>query len=280
MGKEDTDDKPVVLTPHELFCTDFLSKISLICAVLFTIMLMVFINLLSNNSVIPGIVLTVTYTELIVLIFIVLGLIASVFLIIPVVFQMLIYIFEDLPDKKIPIKRGVNRIVLGLSLISIIILMLVLPGIADSNSTGYLLLFFSSLLIDMLCMILKLKINEKIKQKALIPLVIFSGLLVSPVNASIMTLFVIMLTKVLVMFTINFITQFQVVEEGRKKNVFILAFVIILSLHAILLYFLFRDQVNHYIINNGGALVNQLYACMNKIVTENPLKLAKIFSTK
>lgn len=270
------DDKKVTLTPYETYCTDFLSKISLICMFAFIVMVMVFIFLLSKNTLDPETALTLTYPEFIFMIFICLSLIASTFLIIPVIFQMMIYMVEDLPDNKIPVKRGVNRFILGLSIFTLIILCMVLPAIYQSNQVWQLLLFIVSLLFDIASTIIKLVYKPDLSFNILVPVVMISSIFVLFANHDPITVLIIFLTKIAILFSMNFISQFKSVEDGKKKNIMVLSMTIIVSLNCIVLYFIFKDSVNDYISSTGTALVNQFYGFISKLLTENPLKLAKL----
>ncbi|KRH94935.1 putative transporter [Pseudoloma neurophilia] len=289
MSKDEKEQ--ITLTPYEQYCTDFLAKISLICLFIFITLLLVMLLLFSYNTVSTTTLMSLSYYEFISMIFIILSILSSIFLIIPVIFQMIIFMIEDTPDKKIPIKRGINRIILGLSLFTLIFLCFILPGILSFNSPISIILFLLSLIIDTLSIKLRLKYN--LSFKIIISLIILSTILLFSsfifIPFSLQSLFIIPLSKIGILFMIHFIHQFkhnsylvssdkneEDTSQGKKRNVLILSFVLLISLHCIILYSMFNTAINQYILNNGESLVNQLYFFGHKMLTENPLKLIKL----
>lgn len=277
MGKDKDEDKPIELTPEETFQTDFLSKISLVVTVITTVMSLIFINLLSNGNLAEAANVTASYSQILSMIFIFIAIVGAAFLIVPVVFNMFIYIFEDMPDKKIPIKRGINRLILGLLLLSLLFALCTIPAITEQASFFKILMVLTGFMIDLIFTLIKLKYKPEMSIKWLMPVFLFSGLIVSPINVSAFSLIWIILSKISILFTINFISQFQETEQGKKKNVIVLAVTFLISMHLLILYFMFRETVNQYVLDNGEALVNQIVKFLAKAMSDNPFKVAKLF---
>lgn len=278
MGKDKKDDGVVKLTPYEEFCTNFLARISMVCAFIFMMMVLVFILILSKNNCATQPLIDLNYPNFIYMVVLCLSGIASLLTIVPVVFQMMIYMVEDLPDQKIPIKRGVNRIIIGLLLFAFIILCMVLPAICQSREPLRVIVFVIGLLSDIACNFFKLEQEKPLSYKILIPVFVLSGIVVISAYPSPLTFIMVFISKIAVLFSLDFISLFQSAEDGKKKNIKVLSIAIIASLNCIILYFIFQDIVEDYIINEVGSIVNQLYGFFAKLMKDDPTKLSKIFA--
>lgn len=269
----------MILTEHERFSTDFISKISMITGLILISMAFIIQNLLSFASTndIKSIPLSFNQCCLLFLLFCVV--LASVFLLVPLIFQSVIHIFEDAPDKKLPLKRSVNKTILGLSLITFVLLLMIVPAICNSNivTDRTFIFFLVAFLVDMALVHLKLFVKKDLSFTIFAVISIIGSCVFFGFCPSAWTLIGIVITKIVVLETTYFVKRFQFTEEGRKKNIYFLNFIILVAVYTIFLYAVYRTEIIDYIQSRENCLVDYLYSFFYKCVTENPLGITKMF---
>ncbi|ELQ74267.1 putative transporter [Trachipleistophora hominis] len=286
MGEKDGDEKEkkeLVFNDYEIFVTDFLSKISMISLAVLVCMSIAIVNLIScaQSNDIKNVQFTCNQC------FMVLGVITAitlcVMLVAPVIYQSMIYICEGVPDKKMKMKRSVNQIALGLFLLTAVFLMILVPAMFHNNfAKGPVFIFFVlALLVDLVLVHYSMVSEKNSPFRVFITISSVTGIAFlistfSSIGFSPMVLIVAILAKTAIIESTYFVKQLRTTEDGRKKNVRILNFLIVLAVYSILFYCVFQNDINEYINSVNDNLANYLYGFLHKFVIENPFGIAKI----
>lgn len=103
--KDDKKDEELVFTEVELFQMDFVSKLSIIIIIILLSVAVIIQNLLSvaSNDDVNSVILS--FNQLTIFFMICTAAVVGLVLLIPIVYESLLYIIEDKPDKKIQIQK-------------------------------------------------------------------------------------------------------------------------------------------------------------------------------
>ncbi|ELA46479.1 hypothetical protein VCUG_02023 [Vavraia culicis subsp. floridensis] len=282
---EDKEKKELVFNDYELFTMDFISKMAMLCLAVLVCIAVAIVNLVTcaQSNDIKNITFTCNQC------FVVLGVITAialcVMLVAPVIYQSLIYIFEGVPDKKLKMKRSVNQMALGLFLFTAVLLMILVPAAfyQDFLKGRVFIFFMLTLLIDLVLVHYSMITKNNNSFKVFIAISTVAGIAFaisaqSLMGFSMMALLATIFVKIAIIESTYFVRQLRTTEDGRKKNVNVLNFIMVLAVYSVLFYFVFKDDIIAYINGVNGNLANYLYGFLHKFVIENPFGVAKMMS--
>lgn len=289
-NENNKDDEKLTFSNYELFCTDFLSKFSLLITTTIAFSLYILISLLSDCTK-QDIVFSSFY--LFIFILFVLAIISIFLLVAPIIFQCFIFLVEDETDEKLKFKRSINRFNLGLCLLTFIILLLTGRAILSLAKQKSMILFFIGFFIDIVMVIFNNFYYQREKESKSIShydkfLIICSALslvFLLSINFSVRNAILTSSIKSLILYSLyltNAFKKYNISEkkDSYKKNLNLLSLFLTLALYSILIYFLFQNDILNWINNHEYCVVNFIYAHLYKIVADSPLKLGGIFQMR
>lgn len=282
MSKEKEDvKKDVILNEYELFCMDFVSKITVVSFTILICIVLILQNLLSYASTNNLSEISLSFNQCSILFLACTAVICSLLILVPLIYQSVIYIVEGLPDKKLKLKRSVNQLIVGLFLIIAVLAMMLVPTIyrLGSASNFKLVFFVIMFLVDGILIYHSICANQKFSFKMFIAISLTTAAVYLLFVKSIPALVSIIIAKIVIIESTYFVRQFKSAYGDDKKNINVLNFTILVSIYTILYYFIFKKDIVEFIQNNNGNMVNYLYGFFYKCVTDNPFGLFKMIKS-